>query len=101
MLSRSRQDEVNGSKSRKISRINRGTTCDDIFGMHETHYVCDACPHFFYCNRTRKIGKDENNTKCQQLWKSEHDHTNFSFRALKHNQIYDYLNVPARAYFKN
>ena len=57
MLTRSRQNEVNGSKSRKISRINRGTTCKDLFGMHEIDYVCDACRRLFDCTRIRKIGK--------------------------------------------
>ena len=56
-LVRSRQDEGNRSKSRKISRINGGTTRKDLFDMHEIDYVCDACRRLFDCTRIRKIGK--------------------------------------------
>ena len=101
MLTRSRQDEGNGSKSRKISRINRGTTCEDLFGMHQIYCVFDARRRLFDCTRIQKIGKDENNTKFQHLWKSEHAHINFSFRTLKHKHIFGYLNEPTGTHFKN
>ena len=69
--------------------------------MHEIDYVCDACRRFFDCTRIWKIGKDENDAKCQHLWKAEHTHKNFSFRALKYKQTCDYLNMPTGKRFKN
>lgn len=81
----------------KIARINRSTTCVDIFDSTEIDYACDFCKNKLdplKMQRKKKVDDNSNKKYCEKLWEGHHANHRKIRHIKRHMKVCNYLSMP-------